>query len=452
METVNRRKISEIQEREDASYRNKNPKSYEIYQQTKANMFSGVPMHWMADCLSPFPTYFKEAHGAHVTDVDDNDFIDLCLGGSGSLFGYANPKIVEAVSYQIAHGATSVMPTEDAYYVGFGLQRIFGLPFWQVTVSASEANRTALRLCRILTKRHNVLVFKYCYHGTVDEAWEASIDVIKPASENGVQIGTMDMASTTRVVEFNDIDALEKSLLDEQVACVLTEPVITTANIVHPSPGFHEALRELTKKTKTLLIMDETQTVGTGYGGYSRINNLEPDIMVLGKPMAGGIPVGLLGMSQAFSKRVADELFYLGSHEHLGMGGTLAGSPIQMKAIRATVEHVMTEDNYGIMLRRADQLQEGMERVIADYRLPWSVLRLGSRLELYCLPEPPNTATEAMNAQDIELESCLNIYAHNRGVMLSPYSNTAVACPVLTKEDVDKHNQVFESFIQEVCN
>ena len=451
MQGIEPARIREIKAREEKRYREQNPKSLELHQKCSQVMPDGVPNYWLSYYPRPYPTFFKEARGAVVVDVDGNRRIDFCLGGTASLFGYSNPHIVQAVSHQMAHGASPFMATEDAYYVGLGMQRAFGLPSWQITISASEANRNAIRLSRMLTNREKILIFNGSYLGAVEDTF-ATTEGGKVVLAHGIRPNAVDLTHTTRVVEFNDTDALEKALADEKVACVLTEPAITNRGIIHPKEGFHQSLRDMTRKTGTLLVIDETQCIDAGVGGYSRAARLEPDMMTMGKPMAGGIPVGLLGMTQTLASRVAKEIFAPDSGVDAGMGSTLAGSALQLKAIRATLEHVMTERNYEIMLLRADALQDGMERALQAHGLPWTVTRLGARVELFGGPRPPVNITESMNAQDAaaDFEDCRNLHALNRGIMLSPFGNTAVTCPVLSREHAQLHNQVFEEFLKEL--
>ena len=449
MHGIDPEKIRTLHEREEKLYRQQNPRSLELYQRSLETLPNGVPNYWIKYFPHPYPLFFKEANGAHVTDVDGNSRIDVCLGGTACLFGYGNPHVVEAVSYQMAHGSSPLLATEDGYYVGLGMKRAFGLPFWQIYVSATEANRNAIRLSRMLTNRDRILIFNGGYLGAIEDTF-AALEGGKTILEHGVHPNARDITRTTRVVEFNDIDGIEKALADEQVACVLGEPAISNGGLVLPKPGFHEALRAATRKTGTLLVVDETQCVDAGFGGYSRAANLQPDIMTMGKPMAGGIPVGLLGMTQKIAERVANNILALSSRVNPGMGSTLAGSAIQLKAIRATLEHVMTEKNYETMLLRADAVQACMERTLKEHGLPWTVTRLGARVELCGLSRAPVNVTEAKNAQDPAFDACLNVYAVNRGVFLTPFGNTIVTCPPLSKDDVDLHNRVFKEFIQEV--
>lgn len=451
MKGIDPRRIQQVKEREERKFRDQNPRSLELHARCSEVMPNGVPNYWISYYPRPYPIFFKEAHGAQVTDVDGNQRIDFCLGGTACLFGYSNPHIVAAVAQQMACGASPLLPTEDAYYVGLGMKRVFGLPSWQITISATEANRNAIRLSRRLTNdREYILIFKGSYLGAVEQTFATS-EGGKTVLARDIRPNAVDVAHTTRVVDFNDTDALEKALCDEKVACVLTEPAITNWGIVHPKPGFHAALRDVTRRTGTLLILDETQCIDTGVGGYSRAANLEPDMMTMGKPMAGGIPVGLLGMTQELARRAATEIFAPDMKVDPGMGSTLAGSALQLKAIRAILEHVMTERNYEVMLLRADALQAGMERVVRDHGLPWTVTRLGARVELFGRPTAPVNITDSINGQDAAFEGCRNLYALNRGVMLSPFGNTAVASPALSPEDAELHNRVFREFIREVA-
>ena len=450
MQGIDPNRIQAIYETEEKLYRKQNPRSLELYNSSLRSLPNGVPNYWIKYFPQPYPLFLKEAHGAYVTDVDENRRIDVCLGGTACLFGYGNPHLVEAVSYQMAHGSSPLWATEDGYYVGLGMKRTFGLPFWQIYVSATEANRNAIRLSRMLTNRDKILIFNGGYLGAVEDTF-AALAGGNTILEQGVHPNAGDITRTTRVVEFNDIDAIKKALADGQVACVLGEPAISNGGIVLPKPGFHEALREETRKTGTLLVIDETQSIDVGFGGFSRKANLQPDMMTMGKPMAGGIPVGLLGMTQSVSERVANQILAPSSRVNPGMGSTLAGSAIQLKAIRATLEHVMTEKNYETMLLRADAVQAGMEQTLKKHGLSWTVTRLGARVELCGLSRPPANVTEAKSAQDPAFDACLNLYAVNRGVFLTPFGNTIVTCPPLSNEDVDLFNRVFTEFIHEVA-
>lgn len=448
MRGVDPDKVKKVYAREVQTFLQMNQKSLELHKRTLETMPNGVPNYWISYFPHPHPIFFKEGRGAHVIDVDGNERLDFCLGGSACLFGYGEPKVVEAVADQMARGSSPLLATEDAYYVGMGLKRAFGLPFWQVYVSATEANRNAIRISRMLTKREKILVYNGGYLGAVEDSF-AVLANGRVALEPGVDANARDVGRMTRVVEFNNIEGVRQALADEQVACVIGEPAISNSGIILPRPGFHEALREATRRTGTLLVLDETQCIGAGYGGFSRTAGLKPDIMTMGKPMAGGIPVGLLGMSQEVADRVAKEIL-TSPAVNPGMGSTLAGSALQLRAIRAVLEHSMTEQNYELMLLRADALQAGMERAIQAHGVPWSVNRLGARMEVVEGASAPSGASESANrGQGSPTAACLHLYMLNRGVLLTVFGNTVIASPHVSQADTELHARVFADFLNE---
>jgi glutamate-1-semialdehyde 2,1-aminomutase len=257
----------------------------------------------------------------------------------------------------------------------------------------------------------------------------------------------VDPALTTRVVEFNDIPALEAALAHGDVACVLAEPALTNIGIVHPEPGFHAALRELTRRAGTLLVIDETHTMCTGPGGYTRAHGLEPDMLTLGKAVAGGVPGAVYGFSEAVAKRIT-----AGSRPETadtgGIGGTLAANALATAAMRATLEHVLTDASYRRTIPLAERFARGVEGVIAEECLPWIVKRLGCRVEYWFRPVPPRNGGEAAAAMDPELERYMHLAALNRGILLTPFHNMALLAPAVTEADVDRHTEVFRDSVR----
>jgi glutamate-1-semialdehyde 2,1-aminomutase len=289
-------------------------------------------------------------------------------------------------------------------------------------------------------------VFNWCYHGTVDETFATLRDGRVVARDGNVG-PPVDPAVTTRVVEFNDLPALEAALAQGDVACVLAEPALTNVGIVHPEPGFHAALRELTRRAGTLLVIDETHTICADAGGYTRAHGLEPDILTFGKAVAGGVPGAVYGMSEAVADRV-------GAHTRLdvadtgGIGGTLAANALATAAMRATLERVLTEASYRITVPLAERFARGVEGVIAEQCLPWIVKRLGCRVEYWFRPTPPRNGGEAAAAVDPELERYMHLAALNRGILLTPFHNMALLAPAVTAADVDRHTEVFRESVR----
>jgi glutamate-1-semialdehyde 2,1-aminomutase len=444
---INRDKLKTAIVQEQQRFLATHPRSKALFEQAKQHLHEGVPMSWMVRWASDFPVFVESASGAYFTDVDGNRYLDLCLGDTGAMTGHAPTATVEAVQRQLQRGTTYMLPTEDALWVGAELSRRFGLPYWQMTLTATDANRFALRLARHITQRPKILVFNWCYHGTVDEAFITlqADGTTKPRSGH---IGApVDPSVTTKVVEFNDIAALEAALAPQDVACVLAEPVMTNIGIVHPTAEFHAALREITRRTGTLLILDETHTICTGTGGYTAAHNLQPDILTIGKPIAGGIPAGVYGFSAEVAERIRSRTDYENADVG-GIGGTLAGNALSIAAMRATLEHVLTDAAYTHTIPLAECFCDGVNAAIAEYGLGWHVTQLGCRAEYWFCPTPPRNGGEAAAAADHELDLYMHLAALNRGILITPFHNMALIAPQTIAADIDHHTQVFRESVE----
>ena len=429
-------RIAELRESEAAAFRKARPKSEAKLGNGMAGFLGGVPMHWMSDWPTPFPILVDGAKGATITDIDGNRLDDFCLGDTGSMLGHSPPAVARAIRRQAGRGLTYMLPSEDALVIGTLLQQRFGLPFWQIATTATDANRFALRVARAVTGREKILVFNGCYHGSVDETMVRLVDG-RPVNRPGLAGEFRDLTRTTEIVEFNDIPTLEAVLADRDVACVITEPVLTNSCMVLPEPGFHEALRRLTRAAGTLLLIDETHTISTGPGGYTQKHGLEPDLFVLGKPVAGGVPASIWGMS----KEVASSYgAYNRTKEpgYSGMGTTLSANPLQFAAMRATLEEVMTETAYVHMDRLARRLDAGLTAVIDRHHLPWHVARVGARVEFICVPGPLKNGGEAEKAHAPELEAAIHVALVNRGVLIAPFHNMMLISPGTTAAQVSR--------------
>ena len=403
-------------------------------------------MLWMMRWAGAFPIFAQDALGAHFTDVDGHNYIDFCLGDTGAMTGHAPAATVQAIQRQTSRGITLMLPYEDVIWVGEELQRRFGLPVWQFALSATDANRFALRMAREVTGRPKVLVFNHCYHGSVDEAFIVLDEEGTPMSRAhniGPQINP---TQTTKVIEFNEVAALETALAACDVAAVLAEPVMTNMGIIHPEPGFHEALRGLSRRTGTLLIIDETHTICAGPGGYTAEHDLQPDFLTLGKPIAGGVPAAVYGFSQEvaerFSARLARDDADVG-----GVGGTLAGNALSIAAMKATLEEVLTSEFYEKAICLQERFTAGVEAVISEYDLPWTVSRLGNRSEYWFQPALPRNGGQAFAALDHDLDRYMHLFALNRGILLTPFHNMALICADTTEADVDSHTRVFREAV-----
>jgi glutamate-1-semialdehyde aminotransferase len=372
----------------------RHPRSAALAERAANSLLGGVPMNWMLKWPGPFPIFVDEAAGAHLIDVDGHDYVDFCLGDTGAMAGHGPPATVRAVEAQLRRGITHMLPVEDSIAAGAELRRRFGLRWWQFTITATDANRFSIRLARRITGRPLVAVHDHCYHGSVDETF-ATLDATGRVVASRGNVGPpVDPALTTRVVEFNDVEGLERALVDRQVAMLLIEPALTNVGIVLPEPGYLDAVREITRRTGTLLAIDETHTICAGPSGASGAWGLEPDILVIGKTIGGGIPAGAYGLSETLGARAADAI-PLEDVDVGGIGGTLAGYALSMAAIRATLEEVLTDDAFARMLPLAERWEAGVRGVIDRRGLPWHVTRLGARAEYAFAPQPPRTGHEA---------------------------------------------------------
>ena len=405
-------------------------------------------MHWMRKWPGGFPVFVDEAKGARFVDVDGIEYVDFCLGDTGAMTGHAPDPTLRAIAEQAAKGITLMLPSEDALWVSQELSRRFAVSSWQFALTATDANRFSIRLARHLTGRPKVLVFNWCYHGTVDETFATLVDgVVGPRSGN---LGPpVNPSETTRVVEFNDVEALERELAHGDVAVVLTEPALTNIGIVHPEPGFHDAMRELTRRHSALLVIDETHTICCGPGGYTAAHGLEPDIVTIGKPIAGGIPAAAYGFSEEVAARLAGKI-ELEDVDVGGIGGTLAANALSLAVMRATLAEVLTEEAFARMIPLAERWTDGVEAGIAEAGLPWHVTRLGCRAEYLFSPERPRNGIEAHAAGDVALERYMHLFALNRGILLTPFHNMALMSPATTETDVDRHTEVFREAVLEL--
>jgi glutamate-1-semialdehyde 2,1-aminomutase len=424
------------------------PRSAQLATQAKENLLTGVPMAWMTRWAGSFPLFMDSAVGARVTDVDGNEYIDFALGDTGAMTGHALPFLADVLAERARRGITTMLPTEDAIWVAGELKRRFGLPLWQFALTATDANRFALRIARYLTDRPKILVFDWCYHGSVDE----TLVTMGPSGETelrGSNIGAQIHPSlTTKVVQFNDIPSLEAALAPRDVACVLAEPALTNIGIVLPDPGYHDALREICRRTGTLLIIDETHTISAGPGGATAAWGLKPDMLTIGKPIAGGIPAAAYGMTAEIGARLED-FFNSEGVDVSGIGGTLAGNALSVAAIRVTLGRALREGDYDIAIPLAERWTDGVASVIAKCALPWTVQRLGCRGE-YWFCEPPRNGAQAAAAIDPELEAWFHLFMMNNGVLLTPFHNMALLSSGHVAADVDRHTAIFAEAVERI--
>ncbi|BDI22474.1 transaminase [Herbiconiux sp. L3-i23] len=439
---IDRARLTTLLATERESFAERNPRSRAAYE-AATHLFGNVPMTWMNKKAGGFPLYFDGGFGNRVRDIDGHEYLDFALGDTGAMAGHSPAPVVEAVNRRIAErgGITTMLPTEEAEWVGAELHRRFGLDLWSFSLTATDANRWAIRLVRAVTGRSKILFHSYCYHGSVDE----SLIVAGPGGAGIDRPGNvgapMPVTETSRVAEINDLEGLERQLADGDVAAVLIEPALTNIGIVLPDEGYHARVRDLTRRYGALLIIDETHTFSAGPGGATAAWGLEPDVLVIGKAIGGGIPSGAYGLSRELADRILDrddlDLVDMG-----GVGGTLAGNPMSVAAMRATLEQVLTDAAFETMIDTATHYTDGVRHLFEDFGLPWSITQLGARAEYRFADPAPRTGTEAAEAADGELEDFLHLFLANRGILLTPFHNMALMAPSTTRADVDVHLDV----------
>lgn len=427
-----------------------NPISAALAERANAHLLFGVPLHWMRDWGTPFALHVAQASGAQVTDVDGHTRVDFCLGDTGAMFGHSPEPVARALARQATRGFTTMLASEDAAVVGEQLAQRFGLPLWQFAMSATDANRYIVRWIRAATGRRKILVFNGCYHGTIEDVFVDLVDG-QPVQRNSLLGQVHDLTQHTVVVEFNDLAALDAALAAGDVACVLAEPVMTNIGMVLPAPGFWEQAQAIIRRRGSLLVLDETHTISTGPGGYTRAHGLQPDALVLGKPVGGGVPCAVYGMSADLAAR-AVRAKQEAPPGHSGIGTTLTGNMLAMAAMRAALTEVMTDAAYTHMLGLAGQLAAGLRRTIAHHALPWCVTQVGARIEFQFTPTPPRNGTEADRILDGELEHIIHLGLLNRGVMITPFHNMMLISPHTQAAGVEQLLAALDKVLQHITS
>jgi glutamate-1-semialdehyde 2,1-aminomutase len=448
---INREHLKNLHNKEMERFLSRTPKSAALFEKAKEVMPGGVPMSWMSKWPGKYPLFVESAQGAHFIDVDGNEYIDLCLGDTGSMTGHSPKPTVDAISKQLSKGMTAMLPTDDAVAVSKELARRFHLPLWQFTVSATDANRHVIRYARLITVKQKIIVIDRCYHGSVDESF-ATLDSSGATISREGNIGApVPLDLTTRVVEFNDLAAMEEALKFGDVAAILMEPAMTNVGIVLPEEGYLTGVGELAKKYGALWIIDETHTISVGPGGMSAQLGLNPDFLTIGKAIGGGIPTGTFGMSYEMASQIARkterEVIDTG-----GIGGTLAGNALSLAAMKATLTQVLTDENFMKMIELGSLWCDGVEAAINEFNLAWHVNRLGARGEYLFKPTAPRTGGEAARAGDFELEQYIHLRLLNDGILLTPFHNMALMSPYTSKSDVEAHTAAFRAMCQELVS
>ena len=446
---IDRKLLAALRTIEDARFLEQHPVSGKMFAEAKGVMPGGVPMSWMAKWPGAYPVFVKEAKGAHFSDVDGNNYIDFCLGDTGSMTGHSPDATVAAIREQAGRGITAMLPTADAAIVSSELSRRFGLPLWQFTVSATDANRHVLRYCRLITGKSKTIVIDRCYHGSVDETFATLDDAGNTVAREGNLGAPVSLDQTTRVVEFNDLVGMEAALAKGDVAAILMEPAMTNVGIVLPEDGYLYAVEKLAKKYGALLIIDETHTISVGAGGMTADLGLKPDFLTIGKAIGGGIPTGTFGMTREVAASIAAKV-ELEIIDTGGIGGTLAGNALSLASMRATLTDVLTEENFARMIELGTRWSDGVDAAIKEFNLPWTCNRLGARGEYLFAMSAPRTGREASDAGDFELEQYIHLRMLNDGFLITPFHNMALMSPATTAADVDAHTVAFRTMCAEL--
>ena len=448
---IDRARLAQLRSIEDERFLKTHPKSGELFEKAKLSMPGGVPMSWMSKWPGAYPVFVEEAKGASFIDVDGNTYIDFCLGDTGSMTGHSPTATVTAIREQVGRGLSTMLPTQDAAIVSAELAERFKLPLWQFTVSATDANRHAIRYARMITSKQKIIVIDRCYHGSVDETFATLNSKGKTVSREGNIGAPVELDLTTRVVPFNDLPAMKKALANDDVAAILMEPAMTNVGIVLPETDYLSGVQELAKKNGALLIIDETHTISVGPGGMTADLGLTPDLLTIGKAIGGGFPTGAFGMQQ----HVADSIKRLVDLEVIdtgGIGGTLAANALSIAAMRATLTKVLTKENFDQMIKLGNRWADGVEETINKYKLPWTVNRLGARAEYMFSETTPKTGRDAADAGDFELEQYIHLRMLNDGFLITPFHNMALISPDTTSTDVDTHTAAFAKMCSELIS
>ncbi|MEO5615995.1 MAG: transaminase, partial [Cypionkella sp.] len=364
-------RLERLRAREAKRFAQGRPKARAALDKGADVFLDGVPLHWMKDWPMPHLPLIASAKGARITDIDGYEIDDFCLGDTGSMFGHSPAPVAKAIRRQASRGLTYMLPSEDALDAGHLLTTRFGDFRWQIATTATDANRFAIRVARAITGRAKILVFNGCYHGTVDDAM---VELSNGVTQNreGLMGQVADLTLGAVACEFNDLAGVEAALAKGDIAAILTEPVMTNSCMVLPDPDFHAGLRALSRQYGALLIIDETHTISSGLGGFTGVYGLTPDIFVVGKCVAGGMPTAVWGLTPEVAARY-EAANAARASGHSGMGTTLSANPMQFACLKATLSDVMTAKNYAHMENLAHRLAQGLGKSIARHKAPWHV-------------------------------------------------------------------------------
>jgi glutamate-1-semialdehyde 2,1-aminomutase len=382
---MDRDRVRELTKTEAALFAERTPASRELAERARRSLAGGVTSSLHS--RDPYPVYLARGGGAHVWDVDGNEYVDFHNGFSAMIQGHAHPAIVAAIEERVAMGTHFGATTEDSIAVAEELTRRFGLTGWRFTNSGTESNMAAIRIARAATGRDAIVRMERSYHG------HAEFDHVHE-------------------VAFNDAGALEGCLTSVRPACVLMEAAMTSTGLVPPEPGYLETVRELTRRNGVLLVLDEVKTGLTiAPGGASRRFRVEPDIVTLAKSLGAGLPSGAIGMTEPLARLVEDG--------RVPVYGTYNGHPLAMAAARAGLLEVLTPAAYG----RFERLSE---------RFPSGAVALGAK---GCIPG---------SADDPELAELYWLWGMNRGILMTRGRGIEWTLSVAhTEADVDSYLTTF---------
>ena len=443
--------LTELNEREKKTFKERTGESKRLFDNAQEMLLNGTPTPWMGDWGTEYPIFLKKAKDNRILDVDGNEYLDFCLGDTGAMFGHSPDATAKTVCEQVQKGITTMMPCPESLEIGIELGKRFGLPLWQVAMTATEANRYVIRICRALTGRPKVLSMNESYHGSLDETLPHLDDEgnLKLRSDYDMNPG-VPKETISRVIEFNDVDALEKALAFEDCACLIAEPVMTNCGMVLPAEGYLDAVRELCTKYGTYMIIDETHTFSYGYGGYTAAFGLKPDFITLGKSIAGGIPVSVYGFTKEVGDAINASFGHKGVSDPMGISGTLSGNVFAINAMLCTLREVATPEAFARMINGQERLSDGIDAVLKKNEILWSLTRSGARCELQFMPTLPRNGTEAKNNFDWELMYYTHLFLINRGIVITPFHNMMLIPPMATDEDIDRLIKGWEDCITEI--
>jgi glutamate-1-semialdehyde 2,1-aminomutase len=443
--------VRKLEEAENVRFAAERPRSMALQEKARRSMPRGVPMAWMDDLYDHPPVWVSHGNGSGFTDIDGHTYLDMYVADMSAFCGHAPRPVIDAVARRIKLGNQFLLPSEDAVAVAEHLTDRYGLPKWQFTLSATQANTEVIRLARELTGREIVLMFDGKYHGEGDATLVIQEGGEVAPESRGLPPG---VAAQARIVQFNDVAALEEALNPRDAALVLAEPAMTNAGFLLPQPGYHEELRRATRNTGTLLAIDETHTLVCAYGGLAQAWGLEPDFLTLGKALAAGVPLAAYGMRDEIASLIAppeESRTVSGAFvDEVATGGTLFANALSMAAGRAALLDVLTEEAFERTASLGERMATGLRMAIRGAGLPWSVAQYGAHASYFFAPEPPTDGAGSRSADDPGLRALIRVFMANRGVWESGWWLGPTVSVAHGAEDVHRYLELFEEFLTEV--